>query len=232
MLGAHLADFYDERDLINEDLIRAAGESYKASDSLGNLYISKHNPREVSAEKLEQIIIQTKLRKGLDVDFVVIDYPALMSVPGRNKVHEEQGELFERIRGLAQKYDFIALTLAQTNRTAWSADVVTLNNIEGGFMVANACELVLTVNRTQEEYEAGYFRMHVDKVRNRSSKPIPDILSFSVDPKGYRMTSSTPQERDKHFNILKQAGRDDGSDGFDRANDRVSNINKQLEGGQ
>ena len=45
LLGAHLTDFYDEHEMINEDLIRAAGESYKASEDLGNLYISKHNPR-------------------------------------------------------------------------------------------------------------------------------------------------------------------------------------------
>lgn len=228
LLGAHMSDFYDKMDMINEDLIRAAGEMYKTNDNLGNLYISKHSPREVSIEKLEQIIIKTKLRKGLDIDFVVIDYPALMKTAGNNKVHEEQGELFERIRGLAQKYNFIALTLAQTNRTAWAEDVVTLNNIEGGFMVANACELVLTVNRTQEEYEEGFFRMHVDKVRNRSVGKIPTMLSFAVDTKGYQMRGSSPQEKDKHFNILKQAGREDESDGFAIAENTVDNINSKL----
>lgn len=231
LLGAHMTDFYDENEMINEDLIRAAGDMYKDNDDLGNLYISKHSPREVSIEKLEQVIINTKLRKGLDVDFVVIDYPALMNVPGKNKTHEEQGELFERIRGLAQKYNFIALTLAQTNRTAWSADVETLNNIEGGFMVANACELVLTVNRTQEEYEEGFFRMHIDKVRNRSTRPIPNMLSFAVDTKGYRMRATSPQEQDKHLNILKQAGREDEVDGFAAANKTTDKINEKLQGG-
>lgn len=231
LLGAQLTDFYNEMDMINEDLIKAAGASYKANEDLGNIYISKHNPREVSIEKLEQIIIQTKLRQGLDVDVMVIDYPALMAVPGRNKIHEEQGELFERIRGLSQKYNFIAVTLAQTNRTAWAADVVTLNNIEGGFMVANACEMVLTINRTQEEYEEGFFRMHVDKVRNRSTKPIPNMLSFAVDTKGYRIRATSPQEQEKHMNILKQAGREDDTDGFGKANATADKINSTLQGG-
>lgn len=228
LIGANISQFYNDQEMINEELIKQLGETYKTNDQLGNLYISKHNPREVTIEKLEQLIINTKLRKGLEVDVVILDYPALMQVPGRNKVHEEQGELFERIRGLSQKYNFIALTLAQTNRTAWGADVVTLNNIEGGFMVANACELVLTVNRTQEEYEEGFFRMHVDKVRNRSNKVIPSMLSFTVDSKGYRMRGSTPQEEEKHMSILKEAGREDSTDGFAKANETVDSINKLL----
>lgn len=230
LLGISFGEFFDHEGNLNEEFVRATGRVYEGRDGLGNLYVSKHNPQEVTIEKLEQIIMHTKIRRGIDIDYVAIDYPALMKTPYKSASDSDAGgELFERIRGLAQKYNFIAMTLAQTNRTAWSADRITLENIEGSKKVANACELILTLNRTQEEYENQYLRLHVDKVRNpKPGSILPDELYFNIDLDGYVIQANTQAETDEHKRILNSTSRVDEEASFDKATSTVNNINSLI----
>ena len=187
---------------------------YEQNPDFGELFIEKRNPHEVDINELEQIIIDWKVKTGTKIDVVIIDYPEIMKLPNSNRESvDEMGQLFERIRGLAERYQFVCWTLAQTNRTAFSADVITSHNIQGAHKVTNAVELVLTMNRKQIEFENNCFRFHVSKVRNPAQGVVrPEFLYFRIHPdKGYQIVPETEQEILVHNRLLNEGAEENMS---------------------
>lgn len=223
--------FFDEEGNLNEELYERSQEIYKNSNKkFGEFYIEKRNPREVSVEGIEQIISDYMIRSGKELDFVVIDYPALLNMPGDSEDHAVIGEVFERIRAIAQKYNFVCWTLAQTNRTAHQADVITSAHLEGGRKILNASELVVTLNRKPEEYMNGFLRLHIDKVRNPAPEvTIPDEIGFKVNRAGYRIQDLTEDEVIEHNSILREVYKDSAS-GYELAQGSIDQMNQQLGG--
>lgn len=233
LTGFNSKMFYDEVGQLKEDLYDKVQERYKNQQLFGELFISKHNPQQVTIDMLEQIIVDTKIRKGINIDQVVIDYPALMKLPGSmSDTHEAEGILFEEIRALAQKYSFVCVTLEQANRGAWNADVVNASNIEGSKRKLNACELVLSLNRTREEFEHGFLRLHVDKNRNpRPGIKQPEFLPFRVDKQNFIIRDINEKEAGELNDLLNQgSGYESKFDGYTKAVDNVSNLNSKIGG--
>lgn len=233
LTGFNSKMFYDEVGQLKEDLYDKVQERYKNQQLFGELFISKHNPQQVTIDMLEQIIVDTKIRKGINIDQVVIDYPALMKLPGSmSDTYEAEGILFEEIRALAQKYSFVCVTLEQANRGAWNADVVNASNIEGSKRKLNACELVLSLNRTREEFEHGFLRLHVDKNRNpRPGIKQPEFLPFRVDKQNFIIRDINEKEAGELNDLLNQgSGYESKFDGYTKAVDNVSNLNSKIGG--
>lgn len=232
LIGTNIGNFKDDYEQMDRNMFDSIQDLYKQQPNLGQLFISKHNPQEVTIEKLEQLVVDTMFKKGLNIDYVVIDYPALMKnqISSGEDKYEAEGALFEKIRGLASKYKFICTTLAQTNRTAWAADVVTAENVEGAKRIVNACELILTINRTQKEYENGFIRFHISKIRNpRSGIIIPELIGLKVEQDGYVIRDCTETESSEHQRILKEdEGEEPKKDPFTKATEKVDNINNMI----
>jgi replicative DNA helicase len=129
----------------------------------------------MSIEELEGLV------DGLaeDIDVVVVDYGDLLKVGKGYKESDwvEQGEVFERMMKLADKYDKWVVTASQANREAVDRKVLSLNNIGRSFRKVQVADYVVAISQTKEEEQQGLIRLVV--LKNKFGKR-GDILSLKV----------------------------------------------------
>lgn len=231
ILGVNKSVFFDETDQLKEDMFDATQELYKKQGNLGKLLFDKHNPQEVTLELLEQIIIDASIRKDVKLDAVIIDYPDLMKNTYTNDSESEAGgKLYEGIRALAQKYDYVCWVLAQLNRSGYGQEVKTAESIEGSKRKLNAVEIAFTLNQNSKEFSEGYLRIHIDKLRYSSGNGYDRMQYFRVERDGLVIRDETPEELTYHKSLLNEEEAFDrnSGDAYDKANHMVSNINSKI----
>lgn len=191
---------------LNDMLYDRLQETYKVAKEqgkLGELYIESRLPQTVTPSGLEQIVVKTMIEKGIDLDVLVIDYPDLMKNPHEQRSESDAGgKLFEDIRALGKKYNLVIWTLSQTNRTGYKEDILTASSIEGSKRKINACELVFTVNQYPEEFQAGFIRFWLDKVRNRSEGQHDRMVKLKVIGSTMQIKNETLEEKEEHEGVL------------------------------
>jgi KaiC/GvpD/RAD55 family RecA-like ATPase len=100
-----------------------------------------------------------------DIDVLIVDYGDLLSV-GKGKKGEdwvEQGEVFERMMRLADKYNKWIVTASQANREAIDRKVLSLGNVGRSFRKVQVADYVIALSQTKEEEEQGLIRLVVLK---------------------------------------------------------------------
>lgn len=196
LLGIKKSVLLNPDGTLKEDMYDAIQAGYKEVPTLGNLYLSKHNPQEVTVTMLEQIIVDATIRKGVQIDAVIIDYPDLMRNHHLKYGSESDagGKLFEDIRALAGRYGYVCWVLSQLNRSAYSKEIRTAEDIEGSKRKLNAVELAFTLNQKKEEKQEGFLRIHLDKVRYAGGTNYDTIQYFRVSPDGYTIRDATVDE--------------------------------------
>jgi replicative DNA helicase len=179
----------------------------KNRDQFGNLLFARYSPRTITPAKVEQLISDCQLRMGVNIDVVIIDYPELLRNPqATGNEAEDGGKLFEEMRRIGQDYNVVMWTAAQMNRTAYSAAIRTSEQMEGSLRKKNAAELILAVNQTPEEFNAGFVRVYADKVRNPPEGPFDRMIGFKVVGSAQTVRDyRTEQERQEHVAILEAA---------------------------
>lgn len=193
---------------LNETRFNQLQDFYKKNrEKFGNLFFARYSPNSVTPAKIEQLISDVMLRQGVHLDAVIVDYPDLLRNPhATGDVAEDGGRLFEEMRRIAQDYNVVMWTASQMNRTAYNALIRTSEHMEGAHRKKNAAELVLTVNQTPEEFEAGYIRLYADKVRNPPEGAYDKMIGLRVV--GSAMTIRDYRgdaEREEHVQVLKAA---------------------------
>lgn len=213
----------------------------KHREIFGNLYFARYSPRTVTPAKIEQLISDVKLRKGQQVDVVIIDYPDLLRNPNATgNESEDGGKLAEEMRRIGQDYNVVMWTASQLNRSAYSARIKTAEHMEGSLRKKNAAELILVVNQWKEEYEAGFLRLYADKVRNPPEGQYDKMLPFKVHGEMQSVLECNAEEKIIHAEILKNV--EENADGlFKSKKSQQSNsvptpnyaeeINKAIRGG-
>jgi archaellum biogenesis ATPase FlaH len=194
--------------VLNEEVFNA-NQAFiqKNRQHFGNLYFARYSPRTVTPAKIEQLISDLKIREGIDIDVVIVDYPELLRNPhATGNEADDGGKLFEEMRRIAQDYNVVMWTAAQMNRTAYSAAIRTAEHMEGSHRKKNAAELVLTVNQTPEEFNAGFIRLYADKLRNPPEGSFDKMLCFKVIGSAQTVRDfKTEAEKKEHAAILMEA---------------------------
>lgn len=230
-LQVNKSALFDENDQLKEDMYDQIQDMYKASPNIGRLFFSKHNPQEVTVNQLEQIIVNASVRKGVQLDAVIIDYPDLMKNTNTTLSESDAGgKLYEEIRGLAQKYNYVCWVLSQLNRSGYGQEVKTAESIEGSKRKLNAVEIAFTINQTNEEFKEGLIRVHVDKLRYSNGGSYDEMQYFKVHREGVVIRDETEEEKKYHKNFINEPqNTNNGQDnGIDKANHFVNNLNSKL----
>lgn len=181
LLRQNKSDILSGQSLNDTKFDELQGFYKKHREHLGNLFFARYSPRSVTPAKVEQLISDVMVRKGVVIDVVIIDYPELLRNPNSTgNESEDGGKLFEEMRRIGQDYNVVMWTAAQMNRTAYSADIKTAEHMEGSHRKKNAAELVLTINQTQEEFNNGFIRYYADKLRNPPEGGFDRMVGFKV----------------------------------------------------
>jgi KaiC/GvpD/RAD55 family RecA-like ATPase len=117
------------------------------------------------------------LADGIDV--VVVDYGDLLSVGRVYKEADwvEQGEVFERMMRIADKYNKWVVTASQANREAVDKKVLSLGNVSRSFRKVQVADYVIALSQTKEEEQQGLIRLVV--LKNKFGKR-GDVISLRV----------------------------------------------------
>lgn len=192
--------------VLNEENYDKMQEFYKKNRAhFGNLFFARYSPRTVTPAKIEQLISDVKLRMGIELDVVVIDYPDLLRLPqGTGNESQDGGYLYEEMRRIGQDYNVIMWTASQMNRTAYAATIRTAEHMEGSLRKKNAAELVLTVNQSPEEYNAGFIRLYADKVRNPPEGAYDRMVGLKVIGSSNTIRDYRDNEAEMHQQVLDE----------------------------
>jgi len=131
----------------------------KVLKSLGKVEVM-YAPR-MSIEEFEGLV------EGLaeDIDAFVVDYGDLLRTEKGYKEADwvEQGEVFERMMKLADKYNKWVVTASQANREAVDRKVLSLGNIGRSYRKVQVADYVIALSQTKDEEQQGLIRLVVLK---------------------------------------------------------------------
>lgn len=207
LLGKGTDYFLNPHNGLREDnfkLTSMAQEELTKRHRIGHLYFKKRYPQQVTVDMLRQYILSYERSHEVKIDVVVIDYPdLLLNEKASGDISMDGGRLYQRIKYLAQDLNCVVWTASQLNRTARAQEIMTLESVEGSYQKKNILDFACTLNRTKEEYESGFMRLYLDKVRNRENFQ-GDTLYFKYDRLSMRIRPETEDEKIEHANILNE----------------------------
>lgn len=115
-------------------------------------------------------IIEHKKMAGIKYDLVVVDYADLMA-PERvtdNSI-ENSKSVYVGLRGLAMGEEIALLTATQTNREGSKAAVAKMEHISEDFNKVRIADVVISINKTDEERAQNKARLYFAASRNQAS---------------------------------------------------------------
>jgi replicative DNA helicase len=122
-----------------------------------------------------------KLKEQLNFipDVLIVDYGDIMkSVKNLQSRYEEQGAIFQELRGLAQELGIPVLTATQTNRGSVEKDLNTMADLGDSFDKARTMDGLWVITQRPDEKEDGLMRVYSGKIRNGASGK---IYSYQID---------------------------------------------------
>ena len=204
-------------------LLTALQKAYQAG-SLGDITLYKSRPHFIGVADIERAIQNYGTLRGYYPDVLIIDYPDLMKNDNYGKINDEykaDGILYEQLRSLGEQYNSLVWVASQTNRTANITDLVTAYSIEGSKQKLNPVELCMSLNRNEKEYQNGFIRFYLDKVRNGDKLPKDRLIGLKVNQKYIGYENETAQDEQVHSEIVK-AGDDDHFSEYRKKENKIS----------
>ena len=115
-------------------------------------------------------LLERQKSKGIKYDMVVLDYADLMA-PERvtDNAIENSKNVYVALRGLAMQEDIAVLTATQTNREGAKKMVATMTDIAEDFNKVRIADIVISINKTDEERKINQARLYFAAVRNGPS---------------------------------------------------------------
>jgi replicative DNA helicase len=115
-------------------------------------------------------LIEHYKAQGITFDLVVVDYADLMA-PERvtDNVQENSKSIYVNLRGLAMQEGFALLTATQTNREGAKKAVATMTDIAEDLNKVRIADVLISINKTEEERALNQARLHMAASRNQRS---------------------------------------------------------------
>lgn len=112
-------------------------------------------------------IIEGYRAKGITFDLIVVDYADIMCPEFRsNDRIEDMRTIYVDLRAIAFEYNVAVLTATQTNREGAKKQVATMTDVAEDFNKIRTADIVLSINSTQPERDAGEARIFFAASRN------------------------------------------------------------------
>lgn len=153
-MGSHIMDV----DLKVRDFMRKAGRIEIQEFPTGSLKVSDLNR-----------LVESYKSKGETFDIIVLDYADLMA-PEKytDNAIENSKMVYQHLRGLAMREKVALLTATQTNREGAKATVARMTDVADDFNKVRIADLVISINKTEEEKAMGEARLYFAASRNQA----------------------------------------------------------------
>lgn len=113
-------------------------------------------------------LLDMHLAAGIQYDLVVVDYADIMAPDVRSQDGIENSKsIYEGLRAIAQEYNCAVLTATQTNREGFKSSVAKAEHVAEDFNKVRIVDLMISINKTDEEMERGEARLFFAASRNQ-----------------------------------------------------------------
>lgn len=108
--------------------------------------------------------------RGIRYDMVVVDYADIMAPDSRmDDVIENSKSIGLGLRAIGFEFNCAMLTATQTNREGYKATVAKAEHVSEDFNKIRTADLVISINKTEEEAKKGEARLYFAASRNQES---------------------------------------------------------------
>lgn len=109
--------------------------------------------------------------QGITFDMIVVDYADIMAaeIKTGNDINESK-QIWLGLRAIASEENAAVLTATQTNRDGFKADVAKAEHAAEDFNKIRIADLVLSINRTDDEKAKGEARLYFAASRNQQGE--------------------------------------------------------------
>lgn len=137
-------------------------------EKAGKFIIREYPSGSMTVSTLRRMIEHYK-SQGIVFDLVIIDYADLMA-PERytDNAIENSKNVYVNLRGLAMQEGFALLTATQTNRDGYKSAVAKAEHVSEDFNKIRIADLVISINKTDEERAVGEARLYFAASRNQA----------------------------------------------------------------
>jgi replicative DNA helicase len=136
----------------------------------GHLKVVEYPSGQMTCADLRKVI-EFYRAEGIIFDMIVVDYADIMAaeIKSGNDINESK-QVWLGLRAIAHEENAAVLTATQTNRAGFTADVAKAEHAAEDFNKIRIADLVLTINRTDEEKTKGEARIYFAASRNQAGE--------------------------------------------------------------
>jgi replicative DNA helicase len=140
----------------------------------------KYYPAKGSTVHTLESHLEQLLMVGFKPDLIIVDYADLMrSIDKADNKYEEQGSVYQELRGMAGEYKLPIWTASQSQRSAIQEEIIQADKIAESYQKIMNADFVMSASRTLEDKAKNEGRIHI--IKNR----------FGIDGITYKMYMHT-----------------------------------------
>ena len=177
-LDASIADVVmkelsDKSHTVQEKVMEAWGKK------VGKLVLHEYASGTMTPNMLRALIDRYKspgrnrdgtIRPPIEFDLIVVDYADIMAPNHRySDVIENSKSVYVDLRAIAFDYNCAVLTATQTNREGYKSAVAKAEHVAEDFNKVRTVDLMISINKTEEEAARGEARLYFAASRNQES---------------------------------------------------------------
>lgn len=147
----------------------------------GKLKIEKYYMRRANVQALESYLM------GLDFrpDVMIVDYATLLA-PSRkhDAARFEYGSIIEDLKGLTDEMKIVCYTAWRTTKEGSRRNLIEGVDATETYEIAAASDLIMSINRDEEDIENGTLRLYISDTRICQDK---QIFTMKIDSDRFRI---------------------------------------------
>ncbi|WP_151710770.1 DnaB-like helicase C-terminal domain-containing protein [Acinetobacter brisouii] len=159
--------------------VKDALNKLEASGKTGKLILHEYASGTFSPNQLRQLVQRYKsparnqdgsVRNPIIFDLIVVDYADIMAPNHRtNDPMENSKSVYIDLRAIAFEENAAVLTATQTNREGFKSAVAKAEHVADDFNKVRTVDLMISINKTEEEAARGEARLYFAASRNQES---------------------------------------------------------------
>ena len=163
-----------------DDIEERLGIISKQWEQRGKLIVKEFPTKRLTVTGLRAFLNQLKNYQDFSPDVIIVDYLELMKTENDMAEYQSQERLAQELRGIASEYESLVWTATQTNREGKKVNIITDAELADSYGKIRVCDLVFSINQTEQEFDQGSARLYLMKSRNgRARFVVPIGIDYS-----------------------------------------------------
>tara|TARA_R110000765_G_scaffold39488_3_gene85856 strand:- start:3127 stop:4404 length:1278 start_codon:yes stop_codon:yes gene_type:complete len=147
----------------------------------GKLKIKEFPTKRLTIAALRAYLNQLQNYEDFVPDILIIDYLELLTTEVGLAEYSAQERLAQELRGVAVENNILVWTATQTNREGRKVNIITDAELADSYGKIRVCDLVFSINQTEQEFDESKARLYVMKSRNGKARFIvPVKINYST----------------------------------------------------